>query len=171
MTVLIQNKAPPQTTLLMMAYFETGNVLDVSYCHQGGKVFAACYNTGISNNDLWDSRPSHFTPLSFCRAVWCAPDLIRWGTSYWAVLCSAGCSNLLQGKLLPSLFSPIFIHFLWARCVCTYYVACKSSLVFIIPPCSITFGSIIWMFNLRCSGFSASQYAHFGSLILQSFRF
>lgn len=54
--------------------------------------------------------------------------------------------------------------------VCLHLLACKSSLVFTIPPCSITFGSIIWMFNLRCSGFSASQYAHFGSSILQSFR-
>ena len=156
MTVHIQNKAPPQTTLLTMPYFETGNALDVSYRHQGGKVFVACYNTGISNNDLLDSRPSHFTPLSFRRAVWCVPGLLRWGTSYWAVLCSAGCSNLL--RVWPSfcsmlkncchIFSRSYLSTSFGRCG-PLHILYSSPLVFLIRLCSITFGSMIWMFNLR----------------------
>lgn len=129
-TVLIQNKAPPQTTLLTMAYFETGNALDVSYRHQGGKVFVACYNSGISNNDLLVHSP--FFPPG--RLV------CPWSTSLGYLLLSCfmfsrvfdpptGVALFLLDaeKLLPSLFSLIFIHFLWAMWASAHIVQLPSS--------------------------------------------
>lgn len=128
--------------------------------------------------DLLDPRPSHYIPLSFRRAVWRALGLLRWvsptelfyvqqgvQTSYRCGPLSARCRKIAAISFLAHLYP------LPLGKVCLHLLACNSSLVFIIPPCSITFGSIIWMFNLRCSGFSASRYAHFGSSILHFFRF
>lgn len=128
--------------------------------------------------DLLDSRPSHFIPLSFRRAVWRAPGLLRWCTSYWTVYVqqgvqtSYGCGPLFaRCRKIAAISFLALLYPLPLGKVCLHLLACKSCLVFVIPPCSITLGSIIWTFNLRCSGFSASRYAHFGSSILQSFRF
>ena len=128
--------------------------------------------------DLLDSRPSHFIP--FLSAGPSGVPLVYFAgvpptelfyvqqgvqPSYGCGPLSARCRKIAAISFLAHLYP------LPLGKVCLHLLACKSSLVFIIPPCSITFGSIIWMFNLRCSGFSASQYAHFGSSILQSFRF
>ena len=119
--------------------------------------------------DLLDSRPSHFIPFLSAR-----PSGVPWSTSLVYLLLSCFMFSRVFKPPTGKIAAISFLAHLYPLPlgkVCLHLLVCKSSLVFIIPPCSFTFGSIIWVFNLRCSGFSASQYAHFGSSILQSFRF
>ena len=119
--------------------------------------------------DLLDSRPSHFIPFLSAR-----PSGVPWSTSLVYLLLSCFMFSRVFKPPTGKIAAISFLAHLYPLPlgkVCLHLLACNSSLVFIILPCSITFGSIIWMFNLRCSGFSAARYAHFGSSILHSFRF
>ena len=117
-------------------------------------VYSMHADTGIFNKNLLDSRPSHF--ISFGLAIWCAPSLLCWGTSYWVVLMFSRMFKppmgvvpflLDTGRLLPSLFSPIFVHFLWARCA--------SALVRVQVLPSVHYTSITFGPWYRCSTLAA----------------